>query len=137
VVKEHAGPDRVLPLQTFRSIGDYEQLANLVWERLESHVGPEVLSALYETLQEVGANVIEHSQATRGGYIAAQVYRRSTPNEYVLLAIGDVVLASGSRCLSGTRPHRTGKLWDLQSLQTSVLLANRAAAKASPVRQNW
>src|SRR4029077_11839200 len=74
---------------TFRSIGDYEQLANLVWERLEGHVGPEVLSALYETLQEVGANVIEHSQATRGGYIAAQVYRRNTPNEFVLLAIGD------------------------------------------------
>src|SRR2546426_8986095 len=35
VVREHAGPDRVLPLQTFQSISDYEQLANLVWERLE------------------------------------------------------------------------------------------------------
>src|SRR5467141_2577283 len=86
--REHAGPDRVLPIQAFRSIADYEQLANLVWDRLQGHVDPEVLSALYETLQEVGANVIEHSQTT-AGLIAAQVYRRNTPDEYVLLAIGD------------------------------------------------
>jgi hypothetical protein len=87
-VKERAGPDQLLPLQTFSRIADYEKLADLVWQRLDGHVDSEVLSALYETLQEVGANVLEHSQ-TSAGHIEAQVYRRNTPDEYVVLAIGD------------------------------------------------
>jgi hypothetical protein len=87
-VKEHAGPDRVLPLQRFGTVAEYEKLAELVWDRLEGHVDPDVLTTLFETLQELGANVVQHSQAS-AGLIAAQVYRRNTPDEYVLLAIGD------------------------------------------------
>jgi hypothetical protein len=122
VVKEHAGPDRLLALRTFRSGVEYEQLANLVWERLEGHVGPEVLGALYETLQEVGANVIEHSQATRGGYIAAQVYRRNTPDEYVLLAIGD--------CGVGIR-HSLSTRYPIASDEEALRLALSSDVSAS------
>jgi hypothetical protein len=121
VVQEHAGPDQLLPLQTFRLIGDYEQLANLVWERLTGHVDSEVLSALYETLQELGANVLEHSQAT-AGYIAAQVYRRNTPDEYVLLAIGD--------CGVGVRRSLSAK-YEITSDAEALRLALSANVSAS------
>jgi hypothetical protein len=115
------GPDQLLPLQTFRLIGDYEQLANLVWERLTGHVDSEVLSALYETLQELGANVLEHSQAT-AGYIAAQVYRRNTPDEYVLLAIGD--------CGVGVRRSLSAK-YEITSDAEALRLALSANVSAS------
>lgn len=125
-VREHAGPDRVLPLQAFRSIADYEQLANLVWERLQGHVDPEVLSALYETLQELGANVIEHSQSI-AGLIAAQVHRRNTPGEYVLLAIGDCGVGI-RQTLSAKYPNAS----DLEALK--LALSENVSASGEPGR---
>jgi len=88
-VRELAGADQLLAVQWFDNVADYDRLANLIWSRLDGQVDPHVLEALYEALQELGANVIEHSRAP-GGDVAAQVFRRDSPEEYVVLAMGDL-----------------------------------------------
>lgn len=87
-VKVTPHPNDLLELQWFDSSAKIEQLANLVWERLDGKVAPHVLATMYESIFEIGENVIFHAN-TGGGWVAAQTYSRGTPKERIDLAIGD------------------------------------------------
>lgn len=89
VVREHDRSGRLLELTTYDDVRGGEQLAELVFERLEGAVDNTVVTALYEAIVELGANTVEHAGSDRGGLVCGQTYRRGTPDEYVVFAAGD------------------------------------------------
>jgi hypothetical protein len=97
----------LLELQWFDSSKKIGDLANLVWERLDGKVPAHVLPTIYESVIEIGENVIFHA-GTGGGWVAAQTYSRGTPKERIDLAIGDTGLGI-RRTMRRHRPSTDGR----------------------------
>jgi len=87
-VKESDQGTALLPLTVCRR-NEYESVSEFLANRLRRHVDPEALNAVYEGVNELGANVVEHSQSD-GAFLAAQTYRRGQSNEEIVFAVGDV-----------------------------------------------
>lgn len=87
-VRVRPGADQLVSLLEIRSEWETEEVANLVWSRIEGTVDPAVAIALFEALTELGSNAVQHSGAARA-FAAGQTFRRESENEYVVVAIGD------------------------------------------------
>lgn len=88
-VVEHDQTGNLLELTGFRTVRDAEQLGELVFARLEGQADPQVVAALYEAVVELANNAAEHAGTTYGAFAAAQTYKRGTPDERLVLAVGD------------------------------------------------
>lgn len=79
----------LMELVPFEDKGKVDELAEMVFDRLAGHVDPQVTNALFEAIGELGSNTIDHS-GVGWGIMAAQVYRKGTPGENLVFAIGDL-----------------------------------------------
>lgn len=109
--------DSLIELSPFDDYQDVDRLATMVWKKLEGGVDPQVTNALFEAVGEVGNNAAEHSQPGGGGWgiMAAQVYRKGTPEERLLFAVGDVGIGIQA---SLARRHRVAD--DGQALEMAL-----------------
>jgi hypothetical protein len=48
------------------------------------------VNQLYEATGELGLNVVDHAGSPAGGFVAAQRYKAGTPEEWIIVAVGDV-----------------------------------------------
>jgi hypothetical protein len=91
--------DTLIELERFKDSHGSERLASFIWERLEGGADGEVVNQLFEATGELGLNVVEHAGSSVGGFVAAQRYKAGAPDEWIIVAVGDVGSASAS--LSG------------------------------------
>lgn len=89
-VREHDQSGNLLVLSRFEDLRGGEELAELVFERLEGRVDNAVVTALYEAIVELCANTAEHADLPGGGFLCAQTYRRGEPGEYLVFGVGDI-----------------------------------------------
>src|SRR5680860_33892 len=81
--------DFLLELQHFNDTVGAEAIATLVFTRLAGEIANDVVDRVYEAVGELGNNVDEHSGSAVGGFMAAQTYRRGSPGEELIVALGD------------------------------------------------
>jgi hypothetical protein len=89
-VAERDRRDALIELERFRDANGSDRLASFIWERLEGGADAEVVNQLFEATGELGLNVVEHAGSPSGGFIAAQRYKAGTPDERIIVAVGDV-----------------------------------------------
>jgi hypothetical protein len=89
-VVERDRRDALIELQRFKDAHGSDRLASFVWERLEGGADGEVVNQLFEATGELGANVVEHAGSPSGGFVTAQRYKAGTPDERIIVAVGDV-----------------------------------------------
>lgn len=95
---------RLVELQPFTSTNEVEGLAEILYSRLsDSHRTALVAARLYEAVEELGANVLEHSEVGRG-FVAAQVFLRGTPSQNIVFALGDAGIGLRSSLVSAGFP---------------------------------
>jgi hypothetical protein len=87
-VRAHPRDDVLVELRRFYSERDLEGLGDLLWQRLEGKIDSGSLNALFNSLLELGANVVQHSEC-ESGFVAAQSYGVGTGDERIDLALGD------------------------------------------------
>lgn len=87
-VHHAAREDVLVELQWFNAGANLDPLVDLLFNRLDGKVHPQILIGLIESFWEIGDNLRYHAQST-GGVVAAQVYGRGRPGERITLAIGD------------------------------------------------
>jgi hypothetical protein len=88
-VAEHDRRDTLIELDRFRDARGSDRLAAFIWDRLEGGADAEVVNQLFEAAGELGLNVVEHAGTPVGGFIAAQRYKAGTPEERIVVAVGD------------------------------------------------
>jgi hypothetical protein len=89
-VVERDRRDALIELQRFKDTHGSDRLASFVWERLQGGADGEVVNQLFEATGELGANVVEHAGSPSGGFVTAQRYKAGTPDERIIVAVGDV-----------------------------------------------
>jgi len=89
-VVERDRRDALIELQRFKDAHGSDRLASFVWEWLEGGADGEVVNQLFEATGELGANVVEHAGSPSGGFVTAQRYKAGTPDERIIVAVGDV-----------------------------------------------
>jgi hypothetical protein len=89
-VVERDRRDALIELQRFKDAHGSDRLASFIWERLEGGADGEVVNQLFEATGELGANVVEHAGSPPGGFVTAQRYKAGTPDERIIVAVGDV-----------------------------------------------
>ena len=89
-ISEHDQQGNLLELRVFDGMHGAEEVAGIVFHRLEGHADPPIVAALYDAVVELGANAAEHSDSRPGAVACAQSYKRDQPDEYLTIAIGDV-----------------------------------------------
>lgn len=100
-VREQPMETRLVELRRFSTQTEFADLSRLVALRLEPVVTSGVLDTVYETLGEIGDNVLAHSLLEAGGWVAAQVLHRGLPGESIHFAIGDAGVGIRSSLESG------------------------------------
>jgi hypothetical protein len=88
-VAERDRRDALIELERFRDAHGSDRLASFIWERLEGGADGEVVNQLFEATGELGLNVVEHAGSPLGGFVAAQRYKAGTPDERIIVAVGD------------------------------------------------
>jgi hypothetical protein len=88
-VAERDRRDTLIELERFDDSHGSHRLAAFIWERLEGGADGEVVNQLFEAAGELGQNVVEHAESPVGGFIAAQRYKAGTPEERIVVAVGD------------------------------------------------
>jgi hypothetical protein len=114
-VAERDRRDTLIELERFRDAHGSHRLAAFVWERLEGGADGEVVNQLFEATGELGLNVVEHAGSPAGGVVAAQRYRAGTPEERIIVAVGDV----GIGIRESLRP-RYGEMTDDEAIGRAV-----------------
>ena len=90
-VVERDRRDNLIEFERFRDSQGSDRLASFIWERLQGGgADGEVVNQLYEATGELGLNVVEHAGSPAGGFVAAQRYKAGTPEEWIIVAVGDV-----------------------------------------------
>jgi hypothetical protein len=89
-VAERDRRDALIELERFRDAHGSDRLASFIWERLEGGADTEVVNQLFEATGELGLNVVEHAGSPSGGFVAAQRFKAGTPDERIIVAVGDV-----------------------------------------------
>lgn len=88
-VPEHDRRDTLMELERFQDAHGSDRLAAFIWDRLEGGADAEVVNQLFEATGELGLNVVEHAGSPAGGFVAAQRYKAGTPEERIVVAVGD------------------------------------------------
>jgi hypothetical protein len=88
-VPERDRRDTLIELERFQDAHGSDRLAAFIWDRLEGGADAEVVNQLFEATGELGLNVVEHAGSPAGGFIAAQRYKAGTPEERIVVAVGD------------------------------------------------
>jgi hypothetical protein len=88
-VPERDRRDALIELERFQDAHGSDRLAAFIWDRLEGGADAEVVNQLFEATGELGLNVVEHAGSPAGGFIAAQRYKAGTPEERIVVAVGD------------------------------------------------
>jgi hypothetical protein len=114
-VVERDRRDNLIELQRFRDVHGSERLAAFIWERLQGRADVEVVTQLYEATGELGLNVVDHAGSPAGGFVAAQRYKAGTPEEWIIVAVGDV----GIGIRESLRP-RYGAMSDDEAIRRAV-----------------
>lgn len=90
-IAERDRRDNLIELERFQDSRGSDRLASFIWERLQGGgADGEVVNQLYEATGELGLNVVEHAGSPSGGFVAAQRYKAGTPEEWIIVAVGDV-----------------------------------------------
>ena len=89
-VAERDRRDTLIELQRFDDAHGSDRLASFIWDRLEGGADGEVVNQLFEATGELGLNVVEHAGSPAGGFVAAQRYKAGMPEEWIIVAVGDV-----------------------------------------------
>ena len=129
-VAERDRRDALIELRRFKDANGSDRLAAFVWERLEGGADGEVVNQLFEATGELGANVVEHAGSASGGFVTAQRYKAGTPDERIIVAVGDV----GIGIRESLRP-RYGDMTDDVAIRRAVrgFLASSMASRGSAV----
>jgi len=114
-VAEHNRRDALIELQRFSDAHGSDRLASFIWERLQGGADGEVVNQLFEATGELGANVVEHAGSPSGGFVAAQRYKAGTPDERIIVAVGD----AGIGIRASLRP-RYGVMTDDAAIRRAV-----------------
>jgi hypothetical protein len=114
-VPERDRRDALIELQRFKDANGSDRLASFIWERLQGGADGEVVNQLFEATGELGANVVEHAGSPSGGFVAAQRYKAGTPDERIIVAVGDV----GIGIRESLRP-RYGDMTDDAAIRRAV-----------------
>jgi hypothetical protein len=114
-VPERDRRDALIELQRFEDANGSDRLASFIWERLQGGADGEVVNQLFEATGELGANVVEHAGSPSGGFVAAQRYKAGTPDERIIVAVGDV----GIGIRESLRP-RYGEMTDDAAIRRAV-----------------
>jgi hypothetical protein len=114
-VAEHDRRDALIELQRFRDAHGSDRLASFIWERLQGGADGEVVNQLFEATGELGANVVEHAGSPSGGFVAAQRYKAGSPDERIIVAVGD----AGIGIRASLRP-RYGDMTDDAAIRRAV-----------------
>jgi hypothetical protein len=114
-VAERDRRDALIELQRFGDTHGSHRLASFVWERLEGGADGEVVNQLFEATGELGANVVEHAGSPSGGFVTAQRYKAGTPEERIIVAVGD----AGIGIRESLRP-RYGDMTDDVAIRRAV-----------------
>jgi hypothetical protein len=88
-VPERDRRDALIELERFQDAHGSDRLAAFIWDRLEGGTDAEVVNQLFEATGELGLNVVEHAGSPAGGFVAAQRYKAGTPEERIVVAVGD------------------------------------------------
>jgi hypothetical protein len=89
-VAERDRRDTLIELQRFDDAHGSDRLASFIWDRLEGGADGEVVNQLFEATGELGLNVVEHAGSPAGGFVAAQRYKAGMPEEWIIVAVGDL-----------------------------------------------
>jgi hypothetical protein len=89
-IAERDRRDTLIELQRFDDAHGSDRLASFIWDRLEGGADGEVVNQLFEATGELGLNVVEHAGSPAGGFVAAQRYKAGMPEEWIIVAVGDV-----------------------------------------------
>jgi hypothetical protein len=114
-VAERDRRDALIELERFGDAHGSDRLAAFIWERLEGGVDGEVVNQLFEATGELGLNVVEHAGSPSGGFVAAQRYKAGTPEERIIVAVGD----AGVGIRASLRP-RYGDMPDDDAIRRAV-----------------
>jgi hypothetical protein len=114
-VAERDRRDTLIELERFQDSHGSDRLAAFIWDRLEGGADGEVVNQLFEATGELGLNVVEHAASPAGGFVAAQRYKAGTPEEWIIVAVGDV----GIGIRESLRP-RYGDMEDGQAIRRAV-----------------
>jgi hypothetical protein len=114
-VAEHDRRDALIELERFEDSHGSHRLATFIWDRLEGGADGEVVNQLFEATGELGLNVVEHARSSVGGFVAAQRYKAGTPDEWIIVAVGDV----GVGIRESLRP-RYGEMTDHDAIRRAV-----------------
>jgi hypothetical protein len=114
-VAERDRRDTLIELKRFGDTHGSDRLASFVWERLEGGADGEVVNQLFEATGELGLNVVEHAGSPAGGFVAAQRYKAGTPEERIIVAVGDV----GIGIRESLRP-RYGDMTDAEAVRRAI-----------------
>lgn len=114
-VAERDRRDTLIELERFDDAHGSDRLASFVWERLEGGADGEVVNQLFEATGELGLNVVEHAGSPAGGFVAAQRYKAGTPEERIIVAVGDV----GIGIRESLRP-RYGGMTDAEAVRRAI-----------------
>lgn len=114
-VAERDRRDTLIELQRFDDSHGSHRLATFIWERLEGGADGEVVNQLFEATGELGQNVVEHAGSAAGGFVAAQRYKAGTPEERIIVAVGDV----GVGIRESLRP-RYGDMTDGEAISQAI-----------------
>lgn len=127
-VSEQALPGRLVEVTPFETSNDVMDLATIVYRRLSDSYRTRIVAGeLYEALVELCGNALEHAGRDRG-FVAAQVYNRGKPTQYIVFAIGDAGIGiRQSLSAAGFRPRD-----DAQAV--SLALQNDVSASVDPGR---
>ena len=114
-VVERDRRDALIELQRFGDTYGSHRLASFIWERLEGGADGDVVNQLFEATGELGANVVEHAGSPSGGFVTAQRYKAGTPEERIIVAVGD----AGIGIRESLRP-RYGDMTDDAAIRRAV-----------------
>jgi hypothetical protein len=114
-VVERDRRDALIELRRFDDSHGSDRLASFIWERLEGGVDAEVVNQLFEATGELGQNVVEHAGSSVGGFIAAQRYKAGSPEERIVVAVGDVGVG-----IRESLRVRYGDMTDAESIRRAI-----------------
>jgi hypothetical protein len=114
-VAERDRRDTLIELDRFNDAYGSDRLASFIWERLQGGADGEVVNQLFEATGELGLNVVEHAGSPAGGFLAAQRHKAGAPEEWIIVAVGDV----GIGIRESLRP-RYGDMTDGEAVRRAI-----------------
>jgi hypothetical protein len=114
-VAERDRRDTLIELERFQDTHGSDRLAAFIWDRIGGGADAEVVIQLFEATGELGSNVVEHAGSPVGGFVAAQRYKAGTPEERIVVAVGD----AGIGIRESLRP-RYGDLTDGDAIRRAI-----------------